>query len=377
MKHIIPRGLHRSLQFCLAWCALSYANPIPSLPPLSEIQVIDPLHWTVEVECKKNRYPIVQGPCSTDTFTLFCWQQDAIPPIDSMQKCVVPELFDSNGIALLTPKHFPNLKIIKGWYVSLGLKGQSGGYYLWRVQIPATLSPTSSIISGYHVISCCDMTGGFCTSCTDIQYDTSLCPSLGIPNDSAFGSITGQVLGSDSFPLRGIRVNCSNRATIAITAVTNASGIYTIGKLDSCHVYYINFSDSSGALISNPQIGPLRITIGHARTFNIQLNYRIPTSVKIPEKTDALHNKIRLIKSGTGQRIILSVLETSSGKGTIELFSTNGKCIRSLPVDLDKSGTYTIAWDGCNDRHVPVASGKYGCRIQINGETVCSGFIIK
>ncbi|MGB7567796.1 MAG: FlgD immunoglobulin-like domain containing protein [Chitinivibrionales bacterium] len=374
MKHSIFRGLFRGLQICMACCALSFANPIPPLPPLSEIQVIDPLHWTVEVDCKKNQFSIVQGPCSTDTFTLYCGQQNTAPLIDSMQKCAMPEVFDSNNIALLTPQQFPKLKILKGWYVFLGLKDRSG--YFWTAQIPLTLSPTSSIISGYYTYLC-GVEGGIPDYCTDIKYDTSSCPSLGTPNDSAFGSITGQVLGSDSLALKGIRVNCSNRAFLAITAVTNASGMYTIAKLDSCHVYYINFTDSSGVLLSNPQIGPLRVSIGHARIYNIQLNYKIPTSLLVPRQIQKIYNKIRFLQTANWQRIVLSVLESSLGKGTVEIFSTNGKCIRTLRVDFNESGTYTIAWDGCNDRHAPVAPGKYGCRVQLNGETACSGFIIK
>lgn len=370
----MKRSMFHGLLFCFAWCALSYANPIPSPPPLSEIQVIDPLHWTVEVECKKNWFPIVQGPCSTDTFTLYCGQQNLTPPIDSMQKCATPEVFDSNNIALLTPKQFPKLKIIKGWYVFLGLKDRSG--YLWPAQIPLTLSPTSSIISGYHT-SLCGMDGGYPMYCTEIKYDTSSCPSLGTPNDSAFGSITGQVLGSDSLPLKGIQVNCSNRASLAITGVTNAGGMYTIAKLDSCHVYYINFTDSSGVLLSNSQIGPLKVSIGHARIYNIQLNYKFPTTVKSSEKTSASQNKIRFLQTGAGQQIVLSVMQSTLGKGTIDLFSADGKCVRSLPIAFDNSGTYTVNWDGLNKRHVPVCAGKYGCRVKINGETMCSGIIIK
>ena len=370
MKRILSGGL----QFFLAWYGISFANPvqIPPAPPLSEIYIVNDNNWAVEVECRK--FSLLKRPCTTDTFTLFCSQSSAIPPRNSMQNCVIRELVDSNGIAVLIPQQFPQVKLVKGWYVTLGLKGQSEADTVWQAHIPDTLTEPFSIISSYITKSCCTMIDiNFCLGCAERTYVHSICPSIGTFNDSAFGAITGLVIGSDSLPLTNIGVECNNYANYR----TDRYGIYRLSNLDNCHTYSLRFTDMYGTSISDTVVGPLSIIMGRTRTVNVRLNYKYPTSVKSSEKIVRSHGNIRLLPSGAGQRIVLSVVESSASKGSIDLFSANGKFIRSLPFVFDKPGTYTINWDGRDDRQMRVGTGTYGCRVQVNGERVCSGFIIK
>lgn len=371
---IMKRSMYHGLLFCMAWCAICSANPV-QIPqtPLTEIYVVNDNNWTVEVDCRK--FTLLKRPCQTDTFTLFCSQTNAIPPITSMQMCVGHETVDSNGIALLTAQQFPMVKLTKGWYLTLGLNSRVAAPTVWQAWIPDTLQRPFSIINSYITHSCCtmDYVDNFCYGCAEITYVPSTCPSIGTFNDSAFCTVTGQVLGSDSLPLNGIKLICTNYGNV----MTDRNGIYHLYNLDNCHAYAVRFTDLNGTQISDTVVGPLTIIIGRTITVNIRLNYKFPTFVTSSEKTNASPNKIRFLQTGTGQRIVLSVMETSAGRGTIELFSANGKCVRSLPVDFDKSGTYTINWDGRDDRHVPVGTGKYGCRVRINGETVCTGYIKK
>jgi hypothetical protein len=372
MKHIFFRCLFRGLQICLACCALSFANPVyvPPLPPLSEINIESDNFWTVEIDCRK--FTLLKRPCLTDTFTLFCSQSSAIPPKTSMQKCVTYEGVDSNGLAYLTYSQFPQVKLTKGWYVTLGLKGQTETDTVWQAHIPDTLKMPFSIISKYTINSCCTVTGpGECNGCAVLTYIPS-CPSIGTINDSAFGSITGQVLGSDSLPLANIDVFTT--ADTSRGYLTDKNGVFLIKKLDNCHTYSLRFLISAKLWIDTT-VGPVKVSIGHTSALNVRLNYRIPTNIMTPAGNMESKNKINFFQ--IGQRIVLSVMPPMRGKGTVEIFSTNGRCVRSLPVDFSESGTYTIKWDGRNDRHAPVVPGKYGCRVQLNGETACSGFIIK
>jgi hypothetical protein len=55
----------------------------------------------------------------------------------------------------------------------------------------------------------------------------------------------------------------------------------------------------------------------------------------------------------------------------------NGFHIRSLPFACMGSGTYTIPWDGCNNKNRQVPGGSYICRVKIGNEVVCKGIITK
>ena len=371
MKKNISRG-RRCCLVCLCVFVASHANPLPPAPPLSEIRVIDNNHWFVEVDGHLLNSPL-RGPCSTDTFTLYCSQQSVAPSAETMRTCMMPEQVDSNGIALLSPQQFPSLQFVKGSYVFLGLKGQSGTGTVWSAQIPWNLDSTSSIITSY-IESCCQMMpDGSCgMNCGSVTYTISACPSIGVRNGSAYGSILGYVRDADSLPLNNIIAHCTSIGEQYITS----SGSFSFGGLIHCQTYSLSFTDINEKPISDTVIGPLSVTMGRTLTVNIRLNYKKPTAVVSSGKTAASHNKIRFLKTGIGQRIVLAITETSS-KGTIDLFSADGKCIRSMPLNCDNPGTYTIEWDGYDNQHMPAGAGKYVCRVQINGETVGSGLIIK
>ena len=357
----------------MVWCAVSYGNPvaIPKMPPLSEIYIVNDNNWIVEVDCRK--FTNLRRPCQTDTFTLFC-SPLAIQPQVPMQSCIGPEIVDSNGIALLRSQQFPQVMLKKGWYLMLGLKNQSGIDSVWQAHIPDTLTEPFSIISRYFINPCCSgATPDDCNGCAVLEYISPVCPSIGTFNDSAFGSITGKVRGSDGIPLANIEVFPT---TTMQGYATDMNGIYKINKLDSCQVHSLRFLTSDGYWIDTT-VGPIKISIGHTITVNVNLNYKIATNILSSGKTESSQNKIRFLQTGTGQQIVLSVLQSTLGKGMIDLFSADGKSVRSLPIAFDNSGTYTVKWDGCDDRHKPVSMGKYGCRVQINGETMCSGFVVK
>jgi hypothetical protein len=145
---------------CLVSVLSSSANPNPptAYPILSEIQVTDSLHWNVEVDVKTYPVGLIPYPCATDTFMLFCWQSTSQPPTDSVRRPVKVEQFNASGIAVLTPQHFPGLKLTKGATLFLVYRyTYSDGYtglYTWQTQIPAGLLPQQSVV-GSGGTTCC------------------------------------------------------------------------------------------------------------------------------------------------------------------------------------------------------------------------------
>jgi len=49
---------------------------------------------------------------------------------------------------------------------------------------------------------------------------------------------------------------------------------------------------------------------------------------------------------------------------TLTVFNILGQVVKSLVHDVQPSGSYTVRWDGTNDRGTPVSSGMYIYRLR-------------
>lgn len=222
MKLLIPATRY-CLFFCLFGSPSAFANPSPpsSYAVLSEIQITDPLHWKVEVDASVGGLSYnVRYPSSIDSFYLFCRQDPATPPIDSMRKPVIGEVFDSKGIAVLTPSHFPGLMLRKGETVFLTFGNAIIGMYGWKAQIPSNLSSAQSVV-GSNTRFCCEYLGGSCVMyCPQIAYSTSNTPTIGAPN-----SISPVVPWKQSAPEAGsVRLMPTKERRQIIVAVSGQAG---------------------------------------------------------------------------------------------------------------------------------------------------------
>ena len=344
-------------------------------PPLSEIQIIDTLHWTVEVDAKNAGFYSIKKPFSTDTFTLNCytprsWYDTSYR--DSMRSCVIPEQADSSGIILLTPQHFPNLKLRKGCIVVLGMKKQTS--YYQEANIPLTLPSQSSLIFINTGIWCNPYyLGGCYGSKIILNYKEKDCPSLGTMNSDAVGSISGKIMRKDSIPMKGVIVHSTNSKD---TSTTDSLGQYNLYGFDTCHTYFLTITNSLGRKIADTVIGPLKVTMRKTLTTNVLFPRLNITAVLPSTKLLPTHRDLRFLPSTNGN-IILTISGTTSGIGIIDIFSTTGKKIRELPFKWNDSGTYSIRWDGNSGQGKPVGMGNYICRLQIDRETLCSGTIVK
>ncbi|MBN2189004.1 MAG: hypothetical protein JW699_06090 [Chitinispirillaceae bacterium] len=145
----------------------------------------DSIHWNVEVDLAQ--WPYGSGlpayPCETDTFLLYCESYYySTPPADSLRHPVIHEVFDSRGIAVLTPQHFPGMKFVKGSYVYLQMRFNSGGYYTWQAQIPGSITAQQSVV-GSREQYCCEWGPTGCTmTCIRPGYSISNTPTIGLPN---------------------------------------------------------------------------------------------------------------------------------------------------------------------------------------------------
>lgn len=82
------------------------------------------------------------------------------------------------------------------------------------------------------------------------------------------------------------------------------------------------------------------------------------------------------ILSSLAHNIIISVSQDIANEhGEIQIYSLNGLLVRKIPFEVYGAGTYTINWNGYNERNQMVSAGSYSCRVQIGNESSCKGFI--
>jgi hypothetical protein len=361
--------------FIAAMTPLVSANPIapPNVPILSEIQVMGDQDWRVEVDCNSNTFPgLMEYPCSTYAFSLSVGGAGPVHP-DSLSKPAVPEVFDSAGIAVLTPEHFPGLNLAKDSTIILRTK-MGSSVATWQTHIPDNLSPQQSII-GVRGEYCCEKTGYGCVMvCTRPAYSITNCPTIGTLNRKSLGSIMGTVKGPDGQSIEKLTV-CLIQAPASATVIdTVAQGNFAFTNLDSCNTYTLSFADLNGIPVSDTAVGPLKIIAGG--TVNIQMRFSTPLVRVASLAKDAVAGDVRLLSAPVRGGIALAVSGFFVGRGTITIAKPDGSVIRSLVVPFHGPGTYTIRWNGRNERDRRVSPGTYLCRVKIGESVSCKGFIV-
>lgn len=75
---------------------------------------------------------------------------------------------------------------------------------------------------------------------------------------------------------------------------------------------------------------------------------------------------------GTSIRFVLG----RTGLVRAAVYDFNGRQVRALPEGVQTPGLHEIAWDGLDDRGVPLASGVYFARLETGGETRSTRILI-
>ncbi|MBN1576577.1 MAG: hypothetical protein JW913_08495 [Chitinispirillaceae bacterium] len=380
--------LHRIIRIVFILPALARlcpANPLPPIPVITEIQAIDPLHWSIEMDITPMGLP-TSSPGTTDSITLYC----AAPKMndvhdDSLKTCVQPVEYTDQGLALLTEKHFPGQELEKGSVIHFGVSGTSMRDCL---EITEDFSPQTSIIRTFER-KCCEYfytdTAAVCRSYCDAPvYRISTCPSPGFPNYDVLGSIGGKVLGGNGDALAKINIYCtsSESGRKRASAATNADGAFSL-RVDTCGAYLLRFYDAGGESISDTVIGPLQFSNTNLISLEeVKLGY-VPTSVSSGRRglPGSSSSSIRIFPSydTRGRSIVLTISGNTpaAAKGVCEIISLDGAMVRSLPFAFSGPGTYAIAWDGTGAMSGSTAPATYICRVRIGRELWCKGFIIQ
>ena len=63
----------------------------------------------------------------------------------------------------------------------------------------------------------------------------------------------------------------------------------------------------------------------------------------------------KFLSASVSKGIVISLGKTTVSQGTVQTYSINGKLLRKLPFETHGGGTYTINWDGKNDKNQVVS----------------------
>lgn len=338
---------------------VTHSNPL-ELVPFTEIQVVDQTHWTIEFDFMnwERHYPAY-----TDTVTLYCGSNFTA---DSMKKCTNMIGVDNSGIALITEKHFPSIRMKPGSTLYMGIKGNRN--YYKSVTIPNSLSPQTSIVGAYSEQKCCNSVGDYCLDYCSREYEFKecKCPSLGVRNEDAYITIVGGVNDSSNNPVDSIQVSIENGGVTQYTS----GGKFNFRSSNYCKKQTFTFSDKNGNMISDTTIGPF--DAGKQIQLNVKID--LPTN-STPKKSIQKPSSTKLLAASATKGIVIAISETSVALGEVQVYSMNGMLVRKLYFNCHGSGTYTINWNRRNERNQIVPSGKYNVRVLIGKESLCTGIL--
>jgi hypothetical protein len=346
-----------------------FSNPVAPVPAtdtllLSEVQVIDSTHWTVE-------FIYSSTPLTSDTVTKrFYLVYPGISPIFRPLVNV-----NKNGYALITPAQYPTVTFHPGDKVSLRRdlpKGTVDTVDTWECTIDPRIKPTQSMSA--FVLPCTDPV--FLTPSHYTTWLIDASPTLGSANDltGVYGSIKIFVCDNDSNPIANysgyyLCLNstlCGECFTDCPFSTDSAGWMYFGGMVSTQSV--------GSFTIDNYNIGPFSAIPDTTLTFICKLNGYTGVRSSIAEARQG-SLKILSIPSQLSSGLIVFTGNGSAEYYVVSVFSVSGKQIFNKRIASTGSGTYTVAWSGSKGTKVP--PGSYIARVSTQSNSMERSFSVK
>jgi hypothetical protein len=126
-------------------------------------------------------------------------------------------------------------------------------------------------------------------------------------------------------------------------------------RIHSCHAFYL----AERARVSRAEDARFLIVVG-SETFIDDASLPRPPMV----------TRLRTNRPNPfTQRTIVAYDVSKGGDATVGIFGAGGRRVRVLRSGYHGPGRYEIAWDGDDERGLPLASGVYFCRLRTAGGT--------
>ena len=357
------------LFFAASLLSLSMANP--HLPrPFTEIHIVDQKHFTIEFDCSEG---LPQPyPDSIDDIYLLC--ASGHPELGSMTKCAGAIAVDTGGIALISEKDFPGFVLKPGEILYFGYDGYVVDVSL---NLPYTFSSEKTFIQGRSETTCCDYYSGtsMCYTCSQPVFKEVHCSSLGIRNGDVGFSIVGYVCDSNDNVVGDVQIDFADGAVRQHAMPSSGSSFY-FSSVEYCIPCSLQVRDLNGAVLKDTILGPFPegSISDWSRSVHVVLEVDVPPSAlfaKPPVKPTAARVLAASVKNG----ITFTLSASSVVHSEVQIYSADGKKIRKLPFSSHGAGTYTVYWNGKNDRNRSVPPGSYTVRILTGRESLCTGLL--
>jgi hypothetical protein len=339
-------------------------NPPTAYLVLSEVQITDSAHWTVEV-LYNNMFQNIR-----DTFTTkYTLVYKNVNPVFRPKIKV-----NSNGYALITPQDYSTpIRFHPGDTVKLHYDYLSAMNYndtvpprdtmgdIWKCIIDKNLKPTQSMVAFQEE-----------AFTPFLMWCKSDSPTIGSANNAVgiYGIIKGFVCDKDSQALKNFSVsyNCNVPGMIrTCTAITDSSGHFVAPNLVSSDQKTFSFPGMSAKTF-----GPFSVEPECTLNVICKLDDYVPTAERNPVfcLSESSIKIIGITKDNSGVLIVFSGSK-SVGDYNVAVFSLSGKKIFSSVVSNTGSGTYSVAWKDVTH------SGYYITRISSKNGSVERKFLLR
>jgi hypothetical protein len=357
--------------FVFTFCAVLFsvfspnANPNPPTAylMLSEVQVVDATHWSVEF-LFTNR--ISQAKVGSDTFT---YRYNLVYPGQNLSyRPKVP--VSSNGYGLITQVQYPGKQFHPGDTVRLQMNTAdtvipgNPGSVIWQCIIPKNILPTESW-AAYQKQSFIPY----------IVWCKNVCPNLGYPNNDLgiYGTIKGFVCDMDSQPLTNFFAssNCPlpEYPTKLCPSPMDSAGNFFLENILSTEQKTFSFPGKSATTF-----GPFTVEPHCTLSVVCKLNDYIPTSAHnaVSSSPASLIKIVAITKSKAGAIIVFNGSDRAEDYN-VSIYSMNGKKVYASTVSCsgNSGGTYTVS---CN---TGIHAGTYIARVHSQSATVEQRFTVK
>jgi hypothetical protein len=335
-------------------------NPPTAYLMLSEVQVVDPTHWSVEF-LFTNR--LSGARVGSDTFT---YRYNLVYP-NQNQKYRPKVPVSLNGYGLITQVQYPGLQLHPGDTVRLQMNPAdtaipgNPGSVIWQCVVPQNILPTESW-AAYQKQSFIPY----------IVWCKNFYPNLGYPNNDLgiYGSIKGFVCDKDSQPLTNFSVssNCPipEYPTKLCTSTTDSTGYFFLNNNLSSEQKTLSFPGKS-----TTTFGPFTVEPHCTLSVVCKLGDYVPTGAHNPvfSSSASLLKIVGITKNKSGVLIVFNA-GNSAVDYDVAVYSLNGKKVYASVVASNGGGTYSVAWIGAH-------AGQYIARINSENGSVERKFSVR
>ena len=171
-----------------------------------------------------------------------------------------------------------------------------------------------------------------------------------------------------------------------ITALTIIfMAVLCIPALNAQNIYF-NFKDGTNASYAISDVRTITFTgnmmnlnkwDGTTFSWNVNTigNYNYSGFTSVPQGTIASDDVLIYPNPANGPISIQYKIE-SANEALVEFIDINGKTVKTFPQKQNKAGSYTVIWDGLDQKGSYTKSGIYFCRITIGGKVISKKLII-